>query len=80
MSFEGLFLFLALEAILFNGAELLWPSWTSHRHNVSSFRLKSFCCYRASFGSRQPKVWDEMSIIDFQDGSCGGHRIFYWLI
>ena len=28
---------------------------------------------RASFGSKQPKVWEEMSKTDFQDGSCGGH-------
>ena len=39
MLFED-FLFLALVAILFNGAEPLRPSWISHQHNVSSFRSR----------------------------------------
>ena len=34
------------------------------------------CCYRASFGSKRPKVWEETSKIDFQDGGCGGHLGF----
>ena len=40
MSFED-FLFSALVAILFNGAEKLRPSWISDRHNVTSFRSRS---------------------------------------
>ena len=40
MSFED-FLFLALVAILFKGAEPLRPSWISDRHNFSSFRSRS---------------------------------------
>ena len=40
MLFED-FLFLALEAILFNGAEPLRPSWISNRHNFSPFRSRS---------------------------------------
>ena len=39
MSFED-FLFLALVAILFNGAEPLWPSWISDQQNFSSFRSR----------------------------------------
>ena len=35
------FLFLALVAILFNGAEPLWPSWIFDRHNFSLFRSRS---------------------------------------
>ena len=38
--FEDL-LFLVLTVILFNGAEPLWPSWISDRHNFSSFRSRS---------------------------------------
>ena len=34
------------------------------------------CCYKASFGSKRPKVWEEMSKIDFQDGGCGGYLGF----
>ena len=26
--------------------------------------------------TKQPKVWEEMSKIDFQDGGCGGHCEF----
>ena len=33
--------FLALAAILFNGAELLRPSWIFDRHNFSLFRSRS---------------------------------------
>ena len=33
--------FLALVAILFNGAEPLWPSWIFDRHNFSLFRSRS---------------------------------------
>ena len=40
MSFED-FLFLALAAILFNGAKPLRPSWISDRYNFSSFRSRS---------------------------------------
>ena len=40
MSFEE-FLFLALAAILFNGAEPLQPSWISDQHNFSLFRSRS---------------------------------------
>ena len=69
MSFED-FLFVALAAILFSGMEPLWPSWNSNQQNFSSFRP---CCYRPSFGSKRPKVWEEMSKIDFQDSGCGGH-------
>ena len=36
----------------------------------------SQCYYRARFGSNQPKVWEEMSKINFQDVSCGGHLGF----
>ena len=37
MSFEDFFYFLALTAILFNGAEPLRPSWIFDRHNFSLF-------------------------------------------
>ena len=40
MSFEG-FLFLALAAILLNGAEPLPPAWISDRHNFSLFQCRS---------------------------------------
>ena len=40
MSFKE-FLFLALAAILLNGAESLWPSWISDRQNFSLFRSRS---------------------------------------
>ena len=35
------FLFVALAAILFKGAEPLQPSWISDRHNFSSFQSRS---------------------------------------
>ena len=59
------FPFLVLVAILFNGGELLWPSWISDRHHFSSFwsRNQKSCCYRTNFGSRRQKVWEEMSKI-----------------
>ena len=69
MSFED-FLFVALANILFNEVEPLRPSWNSDQQNFSSFRP---CCYRANFGSKRLKVWEEMSKTDFQDGSCRGH-------
>ena len=72
MSFED-FLFVALVAILFNGVEPLRPSWNSDLQNFSSFRS---CCYRASFGSKRPNVWEEMSKTDFQDSGCGDHLGF----
>ena len=54
-----------------------WPSWISDGHNFSSFLIqKSSCCKIASFGSNRPKVWEEMSKIDFKDGGCGGHLGF----
>ena len=31
--------------------------------------MKSSCCYRANFSSKQPKLWEEMSKTDFQDGA-----------
>ena len=40
MLFED-FLFLALAAILFNGAEPLRPSWISDRHSFSSFQSRN---------------------------------------
>ena len=40
MSFED-FVFLALVAILFNGAEPLRPSWISDGHNFSLFQSRS---------------------------------------
>ena len=33
--------FSALVAVLFNGAEPLWPSWIFDRHNFSLFRSRS---------------------------------------
>ena len=41
MLFKDFFLFLALVAILFNGAEPLLPSWISDRHDFSLFRTRS---------------------------------------
>ena len=73
MLFED-FLFVALVAILFNGVELLWPSWNSDQQNFSLFC--SCCYYKASFGLKRPKVWEEMSKIDFKDGGCGGYLGF----
>ena len=53
-----------------NGAELL-------EQIVNTLLIKKLsCCYRATFGSNLPKVWEEMSKTDFQDGSCGGHLGF----
>ena len=76
MSFED-FLFLALSVILFNGAEPLRSFWISLQHNFSLFSIqKSSCCHRASFGSKQPKVWEEMLKIDFYNGGCDGHLGF----
>ena len=40
MSFED-FLFVALAATLFSGAEPLWLSWILDRHNFSLFRSRS---------------------------------------
>ena len=42
---------------------------------LAGFQKKYFC-YRASFGSKQPKVWKEMLKIDFQDDGCGGYLGF----
>ena len=75
MLFED-FLFLALVAILFNGAEPLWPSWISDRQSFSSFWSSNHPVAKLRFGSRRPKVWEEMSKIDLQDGSCGSHLGF----
>ena len=36
-----IFYFLDLVAILFNGAEPLWPSWIFDQHNFSLFRSRS---------------------------------------
>ena len=72
MLFED-FLFVALVAILFNGEEPLRPCWNFDQQNFSLFRS---CCYRASFCSKRPKVWEEMLKTDFQDGGCGGHLGF----
>ena len=36
-----IFYFSALAAILFSGAEPLWPSWIFDRHNFSLFRSRS---------------------------------------
>ena len=61
----------ALAAILFNGAEsfkTILDFWLIRFYLVSI--QKSSCCYTASFGSKRPKVWEE---IDFQDGGCGRH-------
>ena len=49
------------------------PKSNGYWMHSSSFQS---CCYRASFGSKRPKVWEEMSKIDFQDGGCGGHLGF----
>ena len=43
---------------------------------INNFRSFRSCCYRASFGSKRPKAWEEMSKTDFQDGCCGGHLGF----
>ena len=67
------FLFVALATILFSGVEPLRPSWNSDQQNFSLFWS---CCYRASSDSKRPKVWEEMSKIDFQDGGCDGHLGF----
>ena len=75
MLFED-FLFVALAAILFNGAETVGPSWNSNQQNFNFSIQKSSCCYRASLSSKRPKVWEEMSKIDFQDGGCGSHLRF----
>ena len=72
MSFED-FLSVALVAILFNRVERLRLSWNSDQQNCSLFWS---CCYRASFGSKRPKVWKEMSKIYFQDSGCGDHLGF----
>ena len=48
-----IFYFLALVAILFNGAELLRPPWISYRYSFSSFR------------SRNHPVATEQVILDF---------------
>ena len=58
-----------MAAILFNGLELF-------EYIVNTLSVQQSCCYRASFGSNGPKVWEEMSKIDFRDGSCGGHLGF----
>ena len=39
--FKGFFLILALAAILFSGAEPLWPSWIFDQHNFSLFLSRS---------------------------------------
>ena len=77
MSFED-FLFLALAAILFNGTEPFSPSWISDRHNFSLFRSRSHpaATEQVLAHSRRTKIWEEMSKIDFQDGSYGGHLGF----
>ena len=40
------------------------------------FIQKSSCCYRASFDSKRPKIWEGMSKNGFQDGCCGGQLGF----
>ena len=55
-----------LAAILFNGTE-------PFEQIVNTLLIQKLsCCYRANFSSNRPKVWEEMSKIDFQDGRCGG--------
>ena len=75
-SFED-FLFLSSggHLVQWSGTIAAILKWIADRHNFSSFRSRSHpvACNRASFGSRRPKVWEEMSKIDFQDGSYGGH-------
>ena len=61
---------MGMAAILFNGAEPF-----EHIVNTLSIQTSS-CCYRASFCSNRPKVCEEMSKIDFQDGGCGSHLEF----
>ena len=43
---------------------------------LAHFGPRLSCCYRASFGSNRPKIWEEILKIDFQDGDCGGHLGF----
>ena len=78
MLFED-FLFLALEAVLFNGVEPLRPSWISDRHNFSLFRSRSHPVATEQvlaqsdqilrFGKRCPKLIFKMAavvaILDF---------------
>ena len=40
---------------------------------------KSSCCYSVNFCSNQPKVWEEMLKIDFQDGGSGNHLVDFRL-
>ena len=77
MSFED-FLFLALVNILFNGVEPLQSSWIFDGHNFSSLRSRGHpvTTKHFSYGSKRPKVWEETSKINFQDGSCGDHLGF----
>ena len=61
---------MGMAAILFSGAE-------PFKQMVNTLSIpKSSYCYRASFGSNRPKVWEEMSKIDFQDADCSGHLEF----
>ena len=52
---------MGMVAILFNGAE-------PFKNIVNTLSIQQYsCCYRASFSSNRPKVWEELSKIDFQD-------------
>ena len=49
------------------------PPWTAKRNNLSNSESLSLQCLPSSFGSIQPKVWEEMSFEEFQDGHHGSH-------
>ena len=77
MSFEDFF------SIFSSGSHLV--QWCRIIAAILDFRLtqfqlvsiqKSSFYYRASFGSKRPKVWKEMSRTDFQNGGSGGYLGF----
>ena len=56
-------------AILFNGAEPLWPSWIFDRHNFSLFQSRSHLVAKEQVSAQSDLRFEkEMSKIDFQDG------------
>ena len=66
MSLEEFLFFLALAAIFvqWSGTIAAIVDFRSTQFSLVSIQ-KSSCCYRINFGSRRPKVCEEMSMTDF---------------
>ena len=74
-----IFYFSALAAILFSGAEPLWPSWIFDWHNFSLFQSRSHPVATEQVSAQSDLRFEKRcQKIDFQDGGCGGHLGFFY--